>query len=246
MLYHDFLSNNQKALNKWVHYLPIYENHFKRFVNQSVTFYEIGVWNGGSAQMWKRYLGPFANIIGIDIDANCIFCEEEQINIEIGDQSDTAFLQSIVDKYGAPDIVLDDGSHIQHHVTATFDFLYPHVTKNGVYMVEDLQTAYWDEFGGGLGREGTFIEYCKDMVDTLNAHHIREVSPLPEFTTSTFSMNFYSGLVVFEKRQWQKDGYRAVITPASPESQIHVKNLTENALKKNVKEDDKKTRANNV
>ena len=47
--------------------------------------------------------------------------------------------------------VLDDGSHQMHHIVATFNFLYQRLPKNGVYMVEDLHTAYWKEYGGGKG-----------------------------------------------------------------------------------------------
>jgi len=149
MLYYDFLSNNQKLTLKWLHYFPVYEKHFKRFVNQSVNFWEIGVYKGGSLQMWKRYLGPFAKIVGIDIDPECKQHEEDQISICIGDQSDTQFLQKILYKHGRPDVVLDDGSHMMQDVCETFNFLYDKVSKNGVYCVEDLHTAYWSQYGGG-------------------------------------------------------------------------------------------------
>jgi hypothetical protein len=71
MLYHDFLTNNQKLINKWVHYFPIYERHFQKWINQSLVLFEIGVYKGGSVQMWKRYFGPFATIVGIDINPEC-------------------------------------------------------------------------------------------------------------------------------------------------------------------------------
>ena len=90
-LWSEFLTNRDRPIHKWTHYFPIYERHFARFVNQATTFIEIGVSKGGSLQLWKRYLGPFAQIVGIDIDANCKAFEEEQISIRTGDQSDPAF-----------------------------------------------------------------------------------------------------------------------------------------------------------
>jgi hypothetical protein len=76
---------------------------------------------------------------------------------------------------------------------------YPSVSRNGVYVVEDLHTAYWEEYEGGLKRKGSFIEYCKDLIDELNADHTRgAVQPTP-FTLSTLSMHFYDSIVVFEK-----------------------------------------------
>jgi len=149
--------------------------------------------------MWKRYLGPHARIIGIDINPACAAFAEDQIDIRIGDQANPAFLNAIVQEFGPPDVILDDGSHIMAHVCASFALLYPSVSHNGVYVVEDLHTAYWEEYEGGLKREGSFIEYCKDLIDELNADHTRgAVQPTP-FTLSTLSMHFYDSIVVFEK-----------------------------------------------
>ncbi len=104
-----------------------------------------------------------------------------------------------MDEFGKPDIVLDDGSHVMQHLVATFKFLYPRLQKNGVYMVEDLHTAYWPEYGGGLRREGSFIGVCKELIDELNADWSRNELPPTEFTKSTLSMHFYDSLAVFER-----------------------------------------------
>ena len=37
-----FSENPDKDVFKWSHYLPIYENHFQRFVNKPLTVLEIG------------------------------------------------------------------------------------------------------------------------------------------------------------------------------------------------------------
>jgi hypothetical protein len=68
-----------------------------------------------------------------------------------------------------------------------------------VYLVEDLHTAYWDEYGGGLNREGTFIEVCKGLIDEMNADWTKEELPATEFTRSTLSMHFYDSMAVFER-----------------------------------------------
>lgn len=198
-LWSDFLTNNKRVIHKWKHYFPIYERHFKDFVYKPVTFIEIGCSLGGSLQMWKRYFGPHARIIGIDINPACKDFEEDQIEIRIGDQSDETFLQSLLDEFGPPDIVLDDGSHLMSDVGASFQFLYPRVAKNGIYMVEDLHTAYWNEFEGGLHKSSTFIERCKQLIDELNADHTRGALSATEFTKSTLSMHFYDSVAVFER-----------------------------------------------
>lgn len=210
MLYHDFLTNREQQIYKWVHYFPIYERHLAKFVNQSCVVWEIGVFEGGTTQMLKRYLGPFAQIVGIDINPECKKCEDAQIEIFIGDQSDTAFLQTILDKHGSPDIVIDDGSHIMEHLYKTFNFLYDKLSRNGVYIVEDVHTSYMEEFGGGFKREGSFIEHSKDLVDHINARY----NDLPKgFAKSTFCMSFYDSVVVFEKIKWMKDSLKSLKIP---------------------------------
>jgi hypothetical protein len=198
-LWSDFLTNDKRIIHKWKHYFPIYERHFKDFVYKPVTFIEIGCGLGGSLQMWKRYFGPHARIIGIDSNPECKTFEEDQIEVHIGQQQEHEFLQSVINEVGTPDIVLDDGSHVMSHIIASFEFLYPRMAKNGIYMVEDLHTAYWPEFEGGLRKPSTFIELCKNLVDELNADHNRGALPPTEFTKSTLSINFYDSVAVFER-----------------------------------------------
>jgi cyclopropane fatty-acyl-phospholipid synthase-like methyltransferase len=198
-LWSDVLHHNKRLIHKWKHYFPIYERHFKEFVYKPVTLIEIGCGAGGSLQMWKQYFGPNARIVGIDINAQCKRFAEDQIEIHIGPQQDAAFLQRVIDRVGIPDIVIDDGSHVMSHIVATFNFLYPRMLKNGVYLVEDLHTAYWDEFEGGLRRPATFVEVCKNLIDELNADHSRGALPPTDFTKSTVGMHFYDSVVVFER-----------------------------------------------
>jgi hypothetical protein len=84
-------------------------------------------------------------------------------------------------------------------VMASFQFLYPRTAAGGVYMVEDLHTAYWNEYGGGAHRAGSFIEFCKSLIDELNADHSRKQVPVTAFTKSTLSMHFYDSVAVFAR-----------------------------------------------
>ena len=198
-LWASFLTNDGRLIHKWKHYFPIYERHFRDFVYKPVTFIEIGCGRGGSLQMWKRYFGPHARIVGIDILPECKEFEEDQIEIRIGAQQDRQFLENVIAEFGAPDIVLDDGSHVMSQVIASFQFLYPRVAKNGIYMVEDLHTAYWEEYEGGLRKPTTFIELSKNLLDELNADHSRGALTPTEFTRTTLAMHFYDSVTVFEK-----------------------------------------------
>lgn len=195
----DFLSNQGRIIHKWTHYFPIYASHFQRYVNRPTTFIEIGCGEGGSLQLWKRYLGPFAQIIGIDVREACKAFEEDQIVVRIGNQADARFLENVLSEFGAPDIIIDDGSHVMSDVRELFRRLYPRMSPTGVYMVEDLHTAYWEEFEGGLRRDGSFIELCKRLIDDLNAEHTRGALPPTEFTQTTLSIHFYDSVAVFER-----------------------------------------------
>jgi hypothetical protein len=198
-LWAEFLTNQGRMIHKWKHYFPAYERHFGRFVNRPLKFLEIGCGEGGALQLWKRYFGPHAQIIGADLRPECTAFEEDQIEIRIGDQSDSRFLASLVEEFGQFDIILDDGSHVMAHVNASFQFLYPKMSDNGVYMVEDLHTAYWDKYGGGLRRTGSFIETCKDLLDELNAQWTGGALPPTDFTHHTISLHFYDSIAVFER-----------------------------------------------
>jgi hypothetical protein len=199
-LHKYFLHNGGKRLHKWIHYFDIYERHFERFRGTSPTVLEIGVMGGGSLEMWKEYFGQGANIIGLDINADCKNHEGVGIEIYIGSQDDEAILNQILLRYPHIDIVIDDGSHLSNHMIASFEFLYPKISRNGVYLVEDTHTNYWEEWGGGCRKPNTFIEFSKSKIDELNAVHTRGVVPPTVFTKATDSMTVYDSVVVFEKR----------------------------------------------
>ena len=103
-----FWGHKGRLIDKWAHYLPLYSRHFEKFRDTACTILEIGVCHGGSLQLWKRYFGLKARIIGVDIDERCQEYEEDRITIVIGDQGKESFWNSL-DIH--PDIVIDDGSH---------------------------------------------------------------------------------------------------------------------------------------
>ncbi len=66
-----YFSNSARLINKWHHYFEIYHRHFEPFRGRSPVVVEVGVFHGGSLQMWQHYFGPGAHIVGIDVDARC-------------------------------------------------------------------------------------------------------------------------------------------------------------------------------
>ncbi|SDF43410.1 class I SAM-dependent methyltransferase [Desulfovibrio legallii] len=205
MLWENFLSNKGNLIHKWKYYFPAYERHFHEYINKSIVFFEIGVSKGGSLDLWTRYFGPLATIVGIDIDPSCVKFDNRFHKVRIGDQSDKKFLQSLIEEFGRPDIVIDDGSHKMHDMRNSFLYLFPLLNNNGVYLVEDLHTCYWPDWGGGLKKPGTFIEFCKELLDILHAQHNGIQIPPTHCFESIFSMTFYDSLVFFEKKLKSKN-----------------------------------------
>ena len=81
-------------------------------------------------------------IVGLDINNESKQYENSQQNIfvEIGDATNSNFINEIVQKYGTFDIILDDGSHINRDVIKSFEILFPLLNDNGLYIVEDTIT----------------------------------------------------------------------------------------------------------
>jgi len=196
-----FLRNQGRLLYKWHHYFEIYHRHFQRFRGTSPVVLEVGVYHGGSLQMWREYFGKGTKIIGIDIDPRCKQFEDEATTILIGDQGDPAFLADVRKRFPRIDILIDDGGHFMVEQIITFGELYYHLQPRGVYLCEDVHTSYAPHWEGGLRRPGTFIEFSKALVDGLHAwYHRPRDSDIDAFALGTYSINFYDSIVVIEKR----------------------------------------------
>jgi hypothetical protein len=197
-----FEQNEGRLINKFNHYFDIYDSYFNKFRNKKITIVEIGVYQGGSLQMWRKYFGKEATIWGIDIDPRCKSLEEENTHILIGSQEDPLFLKSIIAKIGPIDILIDDGGHTQNQQIISFEELYNQVNPDGgIYLCEDVHTSYMNVYGGGHKRNDTFIEYSKSLIDQLNAHYSEQRSlNINEITKTTNSIHFYDSIVVFEKK----------------------------------------------
>lgn len=210
-------SNTDRRIFKWHHYLEIYDRYFSPLKqeaqrvkgdkdanfapNGALRILELGVQNGGSLQMWRKYFGPEAIIFGVDIDPQCANFATEDTEVRIGDQSDANFLQSVVEEMGGVDIIIDDGSHIASHQLASFRTLFPILADGGVYICEDLHTSYWDGWEGGFRRPGTFIEVGKSIIDHMHEWYAgidTELNDM-ELKKSVLAIAFYDSIIAIEK-----------------------------------------------
>lgn len=197
-----FNHNPGRLIHKWHHYFDIYDRHFKKFKGKEIVVVEIGVFHGGSLQLWKNYFGPQAKIFGIDINPRVAALQEENIEIIIGSQSDKNFLRKLKNELPDIDILIDDGGHKMKQQIFTFEELFQKIKPDGVYVCEDLATSYQLGYGGGFKRRGSFIEFTKNLIDRLNAFHSEQKSfRVDALTTSMDSLHYYDNVLVIEKRK---------------------------------------------
>lgn len=193
-----FFSHDKNIVHKWTHYLDIYEKWFSSYKNIDIKLLEIGVSMGGSLQLWQKYFNSNSIIVGLDINPACKVMEKDNISIIIGSQDDSKLLNNIPHSF---DIIIDDGSHVQSHIITSFENLWEKLNFGGIYLIEDLHTSYWEEFGGGLNSKTSVIEYFKNILDFLNGHHVRDKTFINKWTQQIGGIHFYDSIIVIEKNK---------------------------------------------
>jgi hypothetical protein len=194
----------EHGTDKWGRhwYARHYETHFAPRRHEPLTILEIGVGGyedpakgGASLRMWKAFF-PQARIFAIDIyDKSTL--EEERIRIFQGRQADREFLDRVTAVTGPLDIVIDDGSHRNDDVVASFEALFPRLRDGGIYAIEDMQTSYWPSYGGStdLDAPHTMMNLVKRLADGLNhAEFIRPGYQPTFFDLNVASVHLYHNL----------------------------------------------------
>ncbi len=194
-----------KLIHKWNHYIEIYDLYFNKYRGKEINLLEIGVSQGGSLEMWKKYFGHKVHIYGVDVNPRCKELEDELVTIFIGEQEDRNFLNDLKHKIPKIDILIDDGGHTMIQQIVTFEEMFSHVKEDGIYLCEDTHTSYIDAFHGGYKKKDTFIEYSKNFIDYINAWHSENKRKLDvsDFTKSVYGLHFYTGIVLIEKKKME-------------------------------------------
>lgn len=162
---YKFFSLSPYKSIKYSTYFHVYDHLFKSFKNKKITFLEIGILDGGSLFMWRKYFGPKAKIIGIDLNPNAKKWEKDGFKIFIGNQGDRNFWNKVRSKVGKIDIVLDDGGHTYQQQIITSESLFEKINDGGLLVVEDTHTSYMKGFGP---KKYSFINYVKKKIDLIN------------------------------------------------------------------------------
>ncbi|MGC4059467.1 MAG: hypothetical protein QM749_00865 [Aquabacterium sp.] len=230
------MSDNDDTLASWLSerrtkwnaqdYAARYERYFAPLRDKPIKLLEIGIGGyddpksgGESLRAWKRYF-PKASIFGIDI-ADKRALEEDRIRTFQGSQDDPVFLRNVIEEIGAPDIIIDDGSHRNEHVIKSFQLLFPHLNaSHGIYVVEDTHFSYvpnidnwrkvvpldepplWATYGGSLDLydRKTMVNYFKRLADCLS--HQEFFNPgyrANEFDKTVVGVHFYRNQIFVQK-----------------------------------------------
>ncbi|MEO6667849.1 MAG: class I SAM-dependent methyltransferase [Ferruginibacter sp.] len=198
-----FEKHQGNLLHKWDHYFEIYDRHFKEYAGKEVVILEIGVSQGGSIDLWKKFFGDNLRYYGIDINPKCRQFESENVKIFIGSQQDKVFLEKVKTEIPDLDILIDDGGHTMKQQIVSFESLFSKIKMNGIYLCEDNHSSYWFDFGGGIKRKGTYIEYVKNLIDVMHLWYAGKKTYIKNHALKEqlYAIHIYDSIVVIEKKK---------------------------------------------
>lgn len=231
-----YASHTGKVSDKWGLFLDVYDRLFASRRDRPVTLVEIGVQNGGSLEIWPRYFADGVSFIGCDIDPACaaLVFDDPRVSVIVGNANSSAIHQAIRAKAPSWDIFIDDGSHTSQDIIATFCNYFHWLKPGGLHVVEDLHCSYWPQFGGGIWRGDSSMEFLKLLADIVNHGYWKDDASLDELLApffpdsarpsaalfaDVFSVTFYDSLCVVEKRAADQSpglGARIVVGAEAP------------------------------
>lgn len=181
-----------KSTGQFAH-SEMYDKLFVPFRDKPITLLEIGVNCGRSMSVWKHYFSQ-ASIYGIDIKKRREMLDRGHSSVvKMIDQSDVKRLTKFAKENGPFDIIIDDGSHMMSHQISSFEVLWPYVTPEGLYIIEDTETSYIDKY---IDSDQTCVEYFQGLVDTLN----KKISKRPKLYREIDTIMFRYNAIVVTKR----------------------------------------------
>jgi hypothetical protein len=169
-LYH---AHRGKVSDKWNSYLRMYDKRFDEVRQKRVSIFEIGVQNGGSLEIWRKYFRNAKFIVGCDINEKCkdLRFKNKEISVVVGDANSDTMEQHVINTCPAFDIIIDDGSHKSSDIVRSFSRYFKYLNHDGFYIIEDLHCSYWEEYEGGLYAPYSAMAFFKQLVDVLNYEH---------------------------------------------------------------------------
>jgi len=216
-----FFEHQGHVADKWEHYLCIYEHELAPLIDndRAIALLEIGVQNGGSLELWKKYLPAGSRVTGIDIDERCRDIPfQSDIEVIICSAADPASLNRVL---GGRifDVIIDDGSHLSHDIVSSFKALFSRLRPGGKFIIEDLHACYFRSHGGAYRHPDSAIEWLKNFIDWLNLDHFDssqcedQLTDIPSVPKELARITFYDSVAVIEKLPATKAfPYRRILT----------------------------------
>lgn len=213
-----YQAHSGKVSDKWSIYLETYDRIFAQYRNRPVRILEIGVQNGGSLEIWRKYFPNAELVLGCDINVACgnLVFDDNKIAVIVGDANTNDVEGNITATSDRFDIIIDDGSHTSSDIIRSFARYFPHLSEGGIYIAEDLHCSYWREFEGGLYDPLSSMSFFKCLLDVVNHEHwgvdSRRVDALADFAAelqivfdedtlaSVHSIGFLNSLCIVTKR----------------------------------------------
>lgn len=191
--------NAVRYTEKSFQFLKTYHELFADLLGKPVRLLEIGIGSGGSLKMWKEYFGPRAEIYGADKVERKDW-EEIGAITRVVDQADRRSLRVLAQDISIPplDVIIDDGSHKCQDQINTLEELFSALVDGGFYICEDTHTSYRENYQGGYKRPGTFIEYCKDLIDSMEGSEDPRI-PASNLANSIESIIFLRSMIIIKK-----------------------------------------------
>lgn len=139
----EYFENHREGhgIYKGRHYFDLYTRHLSPFVGREVVVVEVGVYSGGSLEMWRNYFGSRSTIHGVDIQDACRVYEGEGIHIHIGDQASRGFWRRFKTEVPYIDVLIDDGGHHPNEMRVTFEELFPILRPGASTSAKTSSTA---------------------------------------------------------------------------------------------------------
>ncbi|MDC0436393.1 class I SAM-dependent methyltransferase [Candidatus Pelagibacter sp.] len=195
----ELFNLSKKNSIKYEKYFNIYDEILSDYRGKDITFVEIGVLDGGSLEIWKKYFGKNAKIIGIDLNPKSKKFEQEGIEIFLGDQSDKNFWESFFKKIGKVDIIIDDGGHTNKQQIVTTINSVKNINNGGMLIIEDTHTSYIREYGNP--HKYSFVNFSKKIIDDINYTFFPSSSVLKKFQLSLnkeiYSIRYFESFCIF-------------------------------------------------
>ena len=193
---YKIFKNSQKFSIKWTSYFQVYDQIFKKYKNKKITFVEVGVANGGSLFVWKKYFSKKSRIIGIDLNPKAKKLRKHGFEIYIGNQAKKEFWNNFYHKVGKIDILLDDGGHKNLQQVSTVHYSLPHIKNDGIIVVEDTHASFIKKEFGNPSKY-SFINFCNVIISSIHKRCEVFSKKLDIYSKNIFSIDFYESIVVF-------------------------------------------------